>query len=137
MRFGAAVESPIDPFNRPHHRGDFGLRIPPSQTAMKEFFARWREQLPYVRKYAVACRDYVWEPELAGDSWGEGYYLGLLPRVVAELDPTRPYAAGGRRPSSTTTTSWPSPGTPSPRNWASRCRATSPCSPGTTHSCAS
>lgn len=59
MRFGAAVESPIDPFNRPHHRGDFGLRIPPSQTAMKEFFARWREQLPYARKYPVACRDYV------------------------------------------------------------------------------
>lgn len=59
MRFGAAVESPVDPFNRPVHRGDFGLRIPPSQTAMKEFFARWREQLPYARKYAVACRDYV------------------------------------------------------------------------------
>ncbi|MEU0676374.1 glycoside hydrolase family 2 protein [Streptomyces sp. NPDC006172] len=39
-------------------------------------------------------RDWGWEPELAGDSWGEGYYLGLLPRIVAELDPTRPYAAG-------------------------------------------
>ncbi|MCT2589935.1 glycoside hydrolase family 2 protein [Streptomyces sp. N2-109] len=39
-------------------------------------------------------RDWEWEPALAGDSWGEGYYLGLLPRVVAELDPTRPYAAG-------------------------------------------
>ncbi|MGW4897273.1 glycoside hydrolase family 2 protein [Kitasatospora sp. NPDC004240] len=39
-------------------------------------------------------RDWGWEPELAGDSWGEGYYLGLLPRIVAELDPTRPYSAG-------------------------------------------
>jgi beta-mannosidase len=39
-------------------------------------------------------RDWDWEGVLAGDSWGEGYYLGLLPRVVAELDPTRPYAAG-------------------------------------------
>ncbi|MDT9684227.1 glycoside hydrolase family 2 protein [Streptomyces sp. TRM76323] len=39
-------------------------------------------------------RDWEWEPALAGDSWGEGYYLGLLPRIVAELDPTRPYAAG-------------------------------------------
>ncbi|MFF8452361.1 glycoside hydrolase family 2 protein [Streptomyces leeuwenhoekii] len=39
-------------------------------------------------------RDWGWEPELAGDSWGEGYYLGLLPRIVAELDPTRPYTAG-------------------------------------------
>ncbi|MEU8569003.1 glycoside hydrolase family 2 protein [Streptomyces pathocidini] len=41
-----------------------------------------------------AFRDWGWEGELAGDSWGEGYYLGLLPRVVAETDPTRPYWAG-------------------------------------------
>ncbi|WP_413452919.1 glycoside hydrolase family 2 protein [Georgenia phoenicis] len=27
-------------------------------------------------------------------SWGEGYYLELLPRIVAELDPSRPYTAG-------------------------------------------
>ncbi len=58
MRFGATVE-PVDPLNRSVHRGDFGLRIPTSQAAMREFFARWREQLPYARKYAVACRDYV------------------------------------------------------------------------------
>ncbi|MEU3778140.1 site-specific integrase [Streptomyces sp. NPDC032472] len=58
-RFGAAVESPVDPFNRPRHRGDFGLRIPPSQRAMKEFFAAWRDALPSARKEAVACRDYV------------------------------------------------------------------------------
>ncbi|WP_435178063.1 glycoside hydrolase family 2 protein [Actinacidiphila sp. bgisy145] len=41
-----------------------------------------------------AFRDWDWEPELAGASWGEGYYLGLLARVVAETDPTRPYWAG-------------------------------------------
>ncbi|GGK98411.1 glycoside hydrolase family 2 protein [Streptomyces flaveus] len=39
-------------------------------------------------------RDWDWESRLAGNSWGEGYYLGVLPRVVAELDPTRPYTAG-------------------------------------------
>ncbi|MFJ4835801.1 glycoside hydrolase family 2 protein [Streptomyces sp. NPDC088747] len=39
-------------------------------------------------------RDWDWESGLAGDSWGGGYYLDLLPRVVAELDPTRPYTAG-------------------------------------------
>ncbi|MFI7504498.1 glycoside hydrolase family 2 protein [Streptomyces sp. NPDC049687] len=39
-------------------------------------------------------RDWGWEGRLAGDSWGEGYYLGVLPRVVAELDPTRPYTPG-------------------------------------------
>lgn len=58
-RFGVAVESPVDPFNRPVHRGDFGLRIPPSKRAMKEFFAAWRGSLPDARKYPVACRDYV------------------------------------------------------------------------------
>lgn len=39
-------------------------------------------------------RDWNWEPDLRGDSWGGGYYLDLLPRIVAELDPTRPYTAG-------------------------------------------
>ncbi|MDA5283889.1 site-specific integrase [Streptomyces sp. Isolate_45] len=58
-RFGALVESPVDPFNRPRHRGDFGLRIPPSQKAMRDFFAAWRDALPQARKWAVACRDYV------------------------------------------------------------------------------
>ncbi|MET7370406.1 glycoside hydrolase family 2 protein [Streptomyces sp. NPDC005566] len=38
--------------------------------------------------------DWEWEQALSGDSWGEGYYLGLLPRVVAQTDPTRPYWAG-------------------------------------------
>jgi beta-mannosidase len=39
-------------------------------------------------------RDWEWEDRLAGDSWGEGYYFGLLPRIVAETDPTRPYWGG-------------------------------------------
>ncbi|MDA2803426.1 glycoside hydrolase family 2 protein [Nocardiopsis suaedae] len=39
-------------------------------------------------------RDWGWEEELAGRTWGEGFYHGLLPRVVAELDPTRPYIPG-------------------------------------------
>lgn len=39
-------------------------------------------------------RDWGWEPELAGASWGEGYYLDLLPGIVAAIDPTRPYWAG-------------------------------------------
>ncbi|WP_084958245.1 glycoside hydrolase family 2 protein [Thermoactinospora rubra] len=38
--------------------------------------------------------DWGWREPLAGRSWGEGYYLDLLPRVVAELDPTRPYWPG-------------------------------------------
>lgn len=39
-------------------------------------------------------RDWDWEQPLVSNSWGEGYYLGMLPRIVAELDPTRPYTAG-------------------------------------------
>jgi hypothetical protein len=60
-RFAHAVESPIDPFNRPRHRVDFDfdLRVPPSQTAMRDFFGRWREDLPRARKYLVAGRGYV------------------------------------------------------------------------------
>lgn len=46
QQFGAMVESPIDPFNRQAHRGDFGLRVPPSARATKEFFAAWRSDLP-------------------------------------------------------------------------------------------
>jgi integrase len=58
-RFGAVVCSPVDTFNRPRHRGDFGLRVPPSRRAMLEFFAAWRAALPAARKYHVAARDYV------------------------------------------------------------------------------
>ena len=58
-RFGCAVESPVDPFNRPAHRGDFGLRVPPSRRALREFFAAWRADLPGARKELVACRDYA------------------------------------------------------------------------------
>ncbi|MGH7920699.1 MAG: glycoside hydrolase family 2 protein [Candidatus Dormibacteraceae bacterium] len=33
-----------------------------------------------------------WEEKLGGDAaWGDGYYRGLLPDVLAELDPDRPY----------------------------------------------
>lgn len=38
--------------------------------------------------------DWGWRERLGGDTWGAGYYFGLLPAIVAELDPTRPYAAG-------------------------------------------
>ncbi|HET8661884.1 MAG TPA: glycoside hydrolase family 2 protein [Micromonosporaceae bacterium] len=38
--------------------------------------------------------DWGWQAELAGCGWGCGYYDDLLPRIVAELDPTRPYWAG-------------------------------------------
>ena len=38
--------------------------------------------------------DWGWKTPLDGNSWGEGYYLDMLPKIVAELDPTRPYWAG-------------------------------------------
>ncbi|MEU4391885.1 glycoside hydrolase family 2 protein [Kribbella sp. NPDC023855] len=38
--------------------------------------------------------EWGWREPLAGRAWGEGYYLDLLPRIVAELDPRTPYSAG-------------------------------------------
>jgi len=38
--------------------------------------------------------DWGWKEKLDGATWGLGYYEGVFPSVVAELDPTRPYAAG-------------------------------------------
>ncbi|MGC4805247.1 glycoside hydrolase family 2 protein [Micromonospora sp. DT233] len=38
--------------------------------------------------------DWDWQRPLAGRTWGRGYYLHLLPGIVAELDPTRPYWPG-------------------------------------------
>ncbi len=34
-----------------------------------------------------------WKERLAGKTWGAGYYFDLLPRLMEELDPTRPYWA--------------------------------------------
>ncbi|NUT94772.1 MAG: glycoside hydrolase family 2 protein [Saccharothrix sp.] len=41
-----------------------------------------------------AYTDWDWEDSLEGRSWGGGYYTDLLPKIVEELDPTRPYAPG-------------------------------------------
>ncbi|MET4783178.1 glycoside hydrolase family 2 protein [Glaciihabitans sp. UYNi722] len=35
--------------------------------------------------------DFGWAEELGDLTWGEGYYLSLLPGLVARLDPDRPY----------------------------------------------
>ncbi|WP_029873813.1 glycoside hydrolase family 2 protein [Rhizobium leguminosarum] len=39
--------------------------------------------------------EWGWRPIIkAGESWGLGYYLDLLPKLCAELDPDRPYYPG-------------------------------------------
>ncbi|MDP9797275.1 beta-mannosidase [Catenuloplanes nepalensis] len=38
--------------------------------------------------------DWDWQPALGDRTWGAGYYFGLLPSVVGDLDPTRPYWPG-------------------------------------------
>ncbi len=38
--------------------------------------------------------DWNWQDQLADRTWGAGYYYDLLPAILAELDPTRPYAPG-------------------------------------------
>lgn len=35
--------------------------------------------------------EWSWRPALVGRTWGRGYYLDLLPALVAELDPRTPY----------------------------------------------
>ncbi|MEV1287234.1 glycoside hydrolase family 2 protein [Micromonospora sp. NPDC049679] len=38
--------------------------------------------------------DWRWQERLVDRSWGAGYYFDLLPGIVGELDPTRPYWPG-------------------------------------------
>ncbi|MFB9238222.1 glycoside hydrolase family 2 protein [Plantactinospora siamensis] len=38
--------------------------------------------------------DWDWKEPLGDRTWGAGYYHEELPRIVAELDPTRPYCPG-------------------------------------------
>ena len=38
--------------------------------------------------------DWGWQQQLDGRAWGEGIYFGLLPSIVAEVDPGRPYWPG-------------------------------------------
>ncbi|PSL52302.1 beta-mannosidase [Saccharothrix carnea] len=35
-----------------------------------------------------------WQDNLQGRTWGAGYYHDLIPEIIEELDPTRPYAPG-------------------------------------------
>lgn len=39
-------------------------------------------------------KEWGWETITAGRTWGLGYYEDLLPRLVAEIDPSRPYWPG-------------------------------------------
>jgi beta-mannosidase len=41
-----------------------------------------------------AYRDWGWGPQVQDKSWGKNYYFDLLPRVVKEVDPSKPYWAG-------------------------------------------
>ena len=38
--------------------------------------------------------DWQWQPVLQGRSWGAGFYFDVLPRVVNDIDPDRPYWPG-------------------------------------------
>ncbi len=42
----------------------------------------------------VGWFEWGWQYYLQNRTWGRGYYAEVLPRVVAELDPTRPYLPG-------------------------------------------
>ena len=38
--------------------------------------------------------DWNWKAPLGDRTWGSGYYFDVLPAILAELDPTRPYLPG-------------------------------------------
>jgi beta-mannosidase len=38
--------------------------------------------------------DWGWKDQLGNASWGAGFYFDVLPRIVSEADPTRPYWPG-------------------------------------------
>ncbi|HET6504477.1 MAG TPA: glycoside hydrolase family 2 protein [Amycolatopsis sp.] len=40
---------------------------------------------------AWGYHDWGWQEQLGDRAWGMGYYTGVLPEIVEELDPTRPY----------------------------------------------
>ena len=40
------------------------------------------------------CDEEHWSERVTGVDWGEKYYLEVLPAIVAELEPDRPYTAG-------------------------------------------
>lgn len=56
---GQVVASPIDACNRPRHRGEFTVRVPPSSRDLAAFFVTWREALPHERRWLTATRSYV------------------------------------------------------------------------------
>ncbi|MFV0428740.1 MAG: glycosyl hydrolase 2 galactose-binding domain-containing protein [Arachnia sp.] len=42
----------------------------------------------------VGFAEWGWRGSLAGRTWGQGYYFEILPGILDELDPTRPYIPG-------------------------------------------
>lgn len=56
---GRVVASPIDSCNRPRHRGEFKVRVPPSSRDLAAFFVAWRDSLASQRRWLTATRSYV------------------------------------------------------------------------------
>ncbi|UOE43041.1 glycoside hydrolase family 2 protein [Agromyces larvae] len=42
----------------------------------------------------VGYAEWGWRARLGGRTWGNGYYRRILPELLGELDPTRPYTPG-------------------------------------------
>src|SRR5262249_9010273 len=38
--------------------------------------------------------DWGWKPKIGDRTWGKGFYLDVLPKICAEIDPSRPYWGG-------------------------------------------
>lgn len=56
---GHLVASPVDEMNRPKGGRGLHVHLPPPAAEVERLFGHWREELPTVRKYAPAVRNYT------------------------------------------------------------------------------
>lgn len=85
---------------------DFLLAYPEEEPHRSEFEAEAREHVTRLTAHPSLVlwnggnenlwghEDWGWKDSLGDLTWGLGYYTDIFPKIVAELDPTRPYAAG-------------------------------------------
>jgi beta-mannosidase len=81
----ACASYPEDPDTRAHIQAEVGDAV--ARLGSHPSLAIWNGSNECIWGWF----DWDWQAPLAGRPWGLGYYLELLPRLLAELDPDRPY----------------------------------------------
>ena len=73
-----------------HHEVEAEAREAVTRLATHPSLVLWNGNNENIWGY----HEWGWKEELREASWGWGFYTDLLPEIVAELDPTRPYCPG-------------------------------------------